>query len=377
MVITGGPGVGKTTLIHSLLTIVTAKKGKILLCAPTGRAAKRLSESTGMEARTVHRLLEFDPKTAGFRRGPQRPLAADLVVLDEASMVDVVLMSQFLSALPGRTALLIVGDVDQIPSVGPGSVLRDVISSGAVQVVRLTEIFRQAGESEIVVNAHRVNRGEIPVGGKKDFFYIPARTPEEILETLLHVVLERIPHRFGLDPAREVQVLTPMNRGGLGAVSLNLELKKRLNLNRAGSLERFGATFTTGDKIIQTINNYDKEVFNGDIGIIRSVFPDGKGLEVEFDGRLVQYDAVELDEISLAYAITIHKSQGSEYPAVVMPVSTQHYVMLQRNLLYTGLTRGKSLVVLIGQDRALATATGTAGTVKRFTGLRQRLAGRN
>ena len=373
MVITGGPGVGKTTLVNSLLRIVAAKKGKILLCAPTGRAAKRLSESTGMEARTIHRLLEFDPVTAGFKRGPERPLTADLVVLDEASMVDVVLMSQFLAALPDDTALLIVGDVDQIPSVGPGSVLRDIIASGAVPVVTLTEIFRQAEASEIIVNAHRVNRGEMPRGGEKDFFYIPAETPEQILEALLHVVLERIPRRFGFDPSRDVQVLTPMNLGSLGTRSLNLELQQRLNPDRTGGIERFGTIFAAGDKVIQTVNDYDKEVFNGDIGMIRSVDPAGNGLEIEFDGRLVPYDAGELDEIAPAYAITIHKSQGSEYPAVVMPVSTQHYVMLKRNLFYTGLTRGKNLVVLIGQSRALAIATGTAGTVERLTALRHRL----
>ncbi len=373
MVITGGPGVGKTTLVNSVLRIVTAKKGRILLCAPTGRAAKRLSESAGMEARTIHRLLEFDPVTGGFKRGPKRRLSADLVVLDEASMVDVVLMSQFLNALPDSTALLLVGDIDQIPSVGPGSVLRDIIASGAVPVATLTEIFRQAEASEIILNAHRVNRGEIPRGGEKDFFYIPANTPEEILATLLHVVLERIPRRFGLDPARDVQVLTPMNRGALGARSLNQELQQRMNPDRAGGVERFGSTFTPGDKVIQTVNDYDKEVFNGDIGIIRAVDSAAGRVEIDYDGRRVPYDSGELDAIALAYAITIHKSQGSEYPAVVMVVSTQHYVMLQRNLLYTGLTRGKSLVVLIGQPRALATAVGTSNTVQRLTALRRRL----
>jgi len=357
-----------------VLRIVTAKKGRILLCAPTGRAAKRLSESTGLEARTIHRLLEFDPVTGGFKRGPERPLSADLVVLDEASMVDVVLMSQFLAALPDGTALLLVGDVDQIPSVGPGSVLRDIIASGAVPVATLTEIFRQAEASEIVLNAHRVNRGEIPQGGKNDFYYIPAESPEQILEALLHVVLKRIPRRFGLDPARDVQVLTPMNRGVLGARSLNLELQGRMNPDQGGGIQRFGSTFAPGDKVIQTVNDYDKEVFNGDIGIIRSVDQAAGRLEIDFDGRQVPYDAGELDSIALAYAITIHKSQGSEYPAVVMPVSTQHFVMLQRNLLYTGLTRGKRLVVLIGQTRALATATGNANRVERRTALAMRLA---
>jgi exodeoxyribonuclease V alpha subunit len=373
MVITGGPGVGKTTLVNSVLRIVAAKKGRILLCAPTGRAAKRLSESTGMEARTIHRLLEFDPVTGGFKRGTLRPLNADLVVLDEASMVDVVLMSQFLAALPDSTALLMVGDIDQIPSVGPGSVLRDIIASGAVPVATLTEIFRQAEASEIVLNAHRVNRGELPRGGEKEFFYIPADSPEEILKALLHVALERIPRRFGLDPAKDVQVLTPMNRGVLGARSLNLELQQRMNPTRAGGVQKFGSTFSPGDKVIQTVNDYDKEVFNGDIGHIRTVDAAAGRVEIDYEGRTVSYDTGELDTIALAYAITIHKSQGSEYPAVVMPVSTQHYVMLQRNLLYTGLTRGKSLVVLIGQPRALATATGNTNTVERLTALRQRL----
>ncbi len=374
VVITGGPGVGKTTLVNSILKIVTVKNGTILLCAPTGRAAKRLGESTGFPAKTMHRLLEVDPKTGGFRRGPENTLDADLVVLDEASMVDVVLMNQFLRALPDRAALLIVGDVDQIPSVGPGSVLQDILRSGRVPVARLTEIFRQAAESKIIVNAHKVNRGEMPREEGEDFYFIPAETPEEILDRLLEVVVNRIPRRFGLDPTRQVQVLTPMNRGGLGARALNLELQRRLNPDPPRKIERFGSIFAEGDKVIQTVNNYDKDVFNGDIGAVHRVDTVEGTLEIEFDGRRVVYEPGELDEVSLAYAITIHKSQGSEYPAVVLPLSTQHYMMLQRNLLYTGLTRGRNLVVLIGQDRAVATAVRNVNTVRRRTALRQRLA---
>jgi len=374
VLITGGPGVGKTTLVNSILKIVQAKKGTILLCAPTGRAAKRLGESAGLPAKTIHRLLEFDPMTGGFRRGPDNPLRADMVVLDEASMVDVVLMNQFLRALPDTTALLIVGDIDQIPSVGPGVVLQDIIQSGLAPVARLTEIFRQAAESMIIVNAHKVNRGEIPCEEGQDFYFIPAESPEEILERLLEVVVNRIPKRFGLDPTRQVQVLTPMNKGGLGARSLNLELQRRLNPNPARKIERFGITLAVGDKVIQTVNNYDKDVFNGDIGTVQGVDPVDGVLEIAYDSRRVLYDTVDLDEIALAYAITIHKSQGSEYPAVVLPVSTQHYVMLQRNLLYTGLTRGRKLVVLIGQKRAVATAVRNINTVKRLTALRHRLA---
>jgi exodeoxyribonuclease V alpha subunit len=377
-VITGGPGVGKTTLVNSILTILRAKNLRITLCAPTGRAAKRLSESTGLEARTVHRLLEFDPQTFGFKRGRDNPLETDLLVVDESSMVDIVLANRLLAAVPDHAALIIVGDVDQLPSVGPGAVLADIIDSGIVPTVRLTEIFRQAATSQIIVNAHRINQGEMPLRseGKEltDFYSIPAETPEEIHHKLMQVVTERIPKRFGLHPVSEIQVLTPMNRGGLGVRSLNVELQQRLNPGGEPRVTRFGTTFAPGDKVIQTENNYTREVFNGDIGCISEVNPDDGVLRVDFDGRIVEYEFGELDELSLAYATSIHKSQGSEYPAVVIPLAMQHYMLLERNLLYTAVTRGKKLVIIIGQVKALAMAVKNRRSRKRVTKLAERIA---
>ena len=377
VVITGGPGVGKTTLVNSILTIVRAKGINVLLCAPTGRAAKRLSESTGLEAKTIHRLLEFDPMSFGFKRGRDNPLEADLVVMDEASMVDVVLMNRFLAAVPDQAALMIVGDVDQLPSVGPGSVLNDIIDSGVIPTVRLTEIFRQAATSKIIVNAHRINRGEMPLkeDGKEltDFYFIPSETPEDIHAKLLQVVTERIPKRFSLHPIQDVQVLTPMNRGGLGAHSLNMELQKVLNGKSEPVITRFGTTFTPGDKVIQLVNNYDKDVFNGDIGRITIIDQEEGLLQVDYEGRQVEYEFGELDEVALAYATSIHKSQGSEYPAVVIPLAMQHYTLLERNLIYTAVTRGKKLVVIIGQPKALGMAVKNKKSRKRVTLLAQRL----
>jgi exodeoxyribonuclease V alpha subunit len=378
LVITGGPGVGKTTLVNSILRIIAAKQAEILLCAPTGRAAKRLSESTGLEAKTIHRLLEFDPKAFGFQRNRDNQLDADIVVVDEASMIDIVLMNQLLKAVPDTAALLLVGDVDQLPSVGPGAVLSDIIASGVIPVVRLTEIFRQAATSKIIVNAHRINQGKMPVQtGKQeeltDFYFVPAETPEEISDKVLQVVCDRIPKRFGLDSIKDVQVLTPMNRGGLGSRSLNIELQKRLNSNGGPQVTKFGWSYGAGDKVLQTVNNYDKEVFNGDIGTISSIDLEESELIIEFDGREVTYDLNELDEVSLAYAASIHKSQGSEYPAVVIPLATQHYMMLERNLLYTGVTRGKKLVVVIGQPKALAMAVKNKRSSRRLTALAHRL----
>src|SRR6266481_293380 len=348
LVITGGPGVGKTTLVNSLLKILTAKAVAIALCAPTGRAAKRLSESTGLEAKTIHRLLETDPRTGSFRRNEDAPLDCDLLVVDETSMVDVPLMRAVLRALPTRAALLLVGDVDQLPSVGPGQVLADIIASDAVPVVRLTEIFRQAAESRIITNAHRINQGLMPdltsaEGG--DFYFVDAADPEDGVRKLLAIVQERIPKRFGLDPIRDIQVLCPMNRGGLGARSLNIELQKALNPPSEIRIELFGWTFCLGDKVMQIENDYDKEVYNGDLGIVSRIDLEEGELAVDFEGREVIYGFTELDELVLAYATTIHKSQCSEYPAVVIPLTMQHYVMLQRNLIYTGVTRGKRLVV--------------------------------
>lgn len=392
MVITGGPGVGKTTIVNAVLHIVRAKGTRVRLCAPTGRAAKRLAQSTRLEASTVHRLLEFEPATGGFRHGPNQPLDTDFVVVDEVSMVDVVLANQLLRAVPKHAALLLVGDVDQLPSVGPGSVLAEIIASERVPTVRLTEIFRQAEASRIVVNAHRINRGELPEyprpagqrgGGSgspeagaeaSDFYVIAVRDPEEARDRLLHVVTERIPRRFGMDPMTDLQVLTPGRRGGVGAAALNAELQSRLNPGAGeASVNRFGTTFARGDKVLQTVNDYQKEVFNGDIGRIADVDREEQIATVDFEGRRVPYEFGELDELSLAYAITVHKSQGSEFPAVVIPLTTQHYVLLERNLLYTGVTRGKRLVVLVADPRALAIAVRRHDSVQRRSRLAARL----
>ena len=374
LVITGGPGVGKTTLVNSILKILLAKTVAITLCAPTGRAAKRLSESTGLEAKTIHRLLETDPRTGSFRRNEEAPLNCDLLVVDETSMVDVPLMRAVFRALPTRAALLLVGDVDQLPSVGPGQVLADIIGSGTVPVVRLTEIFRQAATSRIITNAHRINQGltpELAPADGGDFYFVNAADPEEGVRKLVAIVQERIPKRFGLDPIRDIQVLCPMNRGGIGARSLNIELQNALNPPGEVRIERFGWTFCPGDKVMQIENDYDKEVYNGDLGVVSRVDMEESELTVDFDGRKVIYRFAELDELVLAYATTIHKSQGSEYPAVVIPLSTQHYPMLQRNLVYTGVTRGKRLVVLIGQRKALAIAVKGGRTRRRWSKLRE------
>jgi len=376
-VITGGPGVGKTTLVNSILKILSAKRMNIGLCAPTGRAAKRLAESTGFEAKTVHRLLEFDPAVFAFKHNEEYPLDVDCLVLDESSMMDVVLMNQLLKAVPSSAALLIIGDVDQLPSVGPGAVLADIIDSGRIATVRLTEIFRQASTSKIITNAHRINHGQLPevdnAQGVTDFYCIYAETPEEIFSKLMQVVIERIPQRFKLDPVNDVQILTPMNRGGLGARSLNIELQARLNGQSEPKVTRYGSTYAPGDKVIQRINNYDKDVFNGDIGVINSIDLEDSLLKIQFDDRIVDYEFNELDEIALAYATSIHKAQGSEYPAVVIPLAMQHYLLLERNLLYTGVTRGKQLVVVIAQPKALAMAVKNQRSQRRMTYLIFRL----
>src|SRR5690242_153005 len=376
-VITGGPGVGKTTLINSLLKILIAKAVTIALCAPTGRAAKRLSESTGLEAKTIHRLLETDPRTGAFRRNEDEPLDCDLLVVDETSMVDVPLMRAVLRALPECAALLLVGDVDQLPSVGPGQVLADIIASDAIPVVRLTEVFRQAAESRIIVNAHRINHGLMPdlAAERGDLYFVDAADAEEGVRKLLAIVRERIPKRFGLNPIRDIQVLCPMNRGGLGTRSLNIELQNALNPPGEIRLDRFGWTFCPGDKVMQVENDYDKDVYNGDLGVILRIDLAEGELHVDFDGRDIAYSFGELDELVLAYATTIHKSQGSEYPAVVIPLATQHYPMLQRNLVYTGITRGKRLVVLVGQRKALAIAVKGTRSRKRWSKLREWLSG--
>jgi len=375
LVITGGPGVGKTTIVNAILRILAAKGVKLLLCAPTGRAAKRLNETTGHEAKTIHRLLEVDPKGGGFKRDVENPLDCDLLVIDETSMVDVLLMHALLKAVPESAALLVVGDVDQLPSVGPGQVLADMIASGAVAVQRLTEVFRQAVKSQIIVSAHRINQGSIPdlrkPEGDSDFYFVQADDPETAVPRIIELVKTRIPRRFRLDPIRDIQVLCPMNRGGVGARSLNIELQAALNLAGERKVERFGWTFAPGDKVMQIENDYDKEVYNGDIGYIVDVNTDAGELAVSFDGRSVTYGFGELDMLVPAYAATIHKSQGSEYPAVVIPVMIQHYTMLQRNLLYTGVTRGKRLVVLVGQKKAVALAVRNVSGRRRWSKLQE------
>nr|WP_246849707.1 ATP-dependent RecD-like DNA helicase [Rubellimicrobium arenae] len=378
LVITGGPGVGKTTLVNSILRILGAKGVRLLLCAPTGRAAKRMAEATGLEARTIHRLLEPDPRTGGFKRGEDSPLACDLLVADESSMIDVPLMHALLRAVPDSSALLIVGDIDQLPSVGPGQVLADLIGSGAVPVVRLTEVFRQAAQSRIVASAHRINQGRMPdlAPGEtgSDFHFVPADDPDEAVRRVLALVTGRIPRRFGLDPVRDVQVLCPMNRGSVGARALNVALQGALNPTGGPRVERFGHVFAPGDKVMQVENDPEKEVFNGDIGFVGRVDPEEGELVVRFDGRPVTYALGELDALQPAYAVTVHKSQGSEYPAVVIPVMTQHYSLLQRNLLYTGVTRGKRLVVLVGQAKAVAMAVRSTAGQRRWSRLREWLA---
>jgi exodeoxyribonuclease V alpha subunit len=377
LVITGGPGVGKTTLVNSILTIMTVKGVQPLLCAPTGRAAKRLSESTGLEAKTIHRLLEINPINGQFKRNADNPLECDLLVADECSMIDVPLANQLLKAVATRTAVILVGDVDQLPSVGPGQFLTDLIDSGVVPVIRLTEVFRQAATSRIVRSAHQINRGVFPSlpekGETSDFYLVAAEEPEAIAQTVVDLVQTRLPRKFAVDSIRDIQVLCPMNRGITGARGINQALQAVLNPPGEHSVDKFGNRFSVGDKVMQIENNYDRDVFNGDIGFVTGVDQDDEELAVVFDGRVVSYPFGELDELVLCYATTIHKSQGSEYPVVVIPISTQHYMMLKRNLIYTGITRGKRLVVLVGQKRALAMAVKGKQVERRWSKLKERL----
>ena len=377
MVVTGGPGTGKTTIINSIIKICGRLGQRVLLSAPTGRAAKRMAEATGHESKTIHRLLEFSPKEGDFKRDENNPLDADLIVIDETSMVDIVLMYQFLKAVPKDATLILVGDVDQLPSVGAGIVLKDIIDSGSIPTVMLNEIFRQAKESLIIVNAHRVNNGQMPItegsgDSLQDFYFFIIEEPEKVAEKIIELCKEKIPQKFGYRSIDDIQVLTPMHRGLVGASNLNTELQKHLN-SSTDELVRGGLVLKVGDKVMQIRNNYDKEVFNGDIGRINKIDREEQEIIVNYDGRMVSYEYSELDEIVLAYAVSVHKSQGSEYPVVVMPVLTQHYMLLQRNLLYTGITRGKKLVVLVGTNKAVAIAIKNNKPQKRYTLLKERL----
>ncbi len=383
VVITGGPGVGKTTLLNSILKIHLAKNRKVVACAPTGRAARRLSETTGLQARTIHRLLDFNPGTGGFRHHRENPLKGDVFVVDEFSMVDAKLAWQLVRALPENASVLLVGDVDQLPSVGPGRVLGDIIDSGRLPVARLDEVFRQAARSAIVTNAHRINAGQAPLPGGRgsaadleDFYFIEKDDPDAIADLVIDLVAERLPARLDVDPIEDIQVLTPMKRGELGAVNLNLRLQKVLNPHGT-SIVRQGVCWREGDKVMQTINNYDKDVFNGDIGVVEKVDAAQEELLVRFDRQSVAYDLTELDELMHSFAISIHKSQGSEFPVVVMPLHTQHYMLLQRNLLYTGVTRGRRLVVLVGSRRAVQLAVRQTDSRLRVTMLKNFLTWEN
>jgi exodeoxyribonuclease V alpha subunit len=377
-IITGGPGTGKTTLVRAILTVFHGAGKRVLLCAPTGRAAKRLSEVTGHEAKTIHRMLSYDFKSGGFKKNENNPLDTDVIIVDEASMVDTFLMYYLLKAVPMTAVLVMVGDVDQLPSVGAGNVLRDMIDSQQIPVVFLKEIFRQARESLIITNAHRINQGLSPTvpdtdrDTVQDFYFIHQEDPEKVLSTILELCCDRIPNRFNLDPILDVQVLSPMHKGMIGTKNLNRVLQQSLNPSE-DVIERMGQHFRRGDRVMQIRNNYQKEVFNGDVGTLKRINRDLQRVTVKYNGRAVDYEFFELDELLLAYAVSVHKSQGSEYGAVILPVMTQHYILLQRNLIYTGVTRAKRLVVLIGSKQALAIALRNDTPHKRLTRLSDRL----
>ena len=373
MVLTGGPGTGKTTTTLGIIAAFESLGQRILLAAPTGRAAKRMSEATGKEAKTIHRLLEFNP-AEGYGRNDENPLEGDLLIVDESSMIDVILMNSLLKAVPLTMRLILVGDIDQLPSVGAGNVLRDIIDSGSVPVVRLTRIFRQAQSSRIVTNAHKINQGifpDISNGKQSDFFFIKDEDPEQAARDIVNIVKNRIPKAYGYS-TNDIQVLAPMQRSVVGATNLNIVLQEAIN-PVGDSLSRGGFKYRQGDRVMQIRNNYDKEVFNGDIGTVESVDVEDRSLSVIFDGRTVDYEDSELDELTLAYATTIHKSQGSEYPVVVIPLLMTHYVMLQRNLIYTGITRAKKICIIVGTTKALAYSIHNMVVLKRNTRLKERL----
>jgi len=373
-IITGGPGVGKTTILNAIIQILAAKKLEIKLAAPTGRAAKRMAETTNRPALTLHRLLEYDGSKGAFKRNRSKPLAGDIFVIDESSMIDLPLASSLIKAIPDHAALILVGDVDQLPSVGPGTILKDLIESEQFTTEILNEVFRQAAESAIITNAHRVNRGQVPDLSldATDFYFVPAADPDQVISSIRELVCKRIPKKFGLDPKLDIQILTPMQRTPLGARNLNTVMQAAVN-PRGDHTVRFGTTYREGDKVMQTENDYDKDVYNGDIGVINKVDVFAAELAVDYQGRIVVYDFNELDELVLAYATTIHKSQGSEYPCVIIPVHTQHFVMLQRNLLYTAITRGRKLVMMVGTQKALAMAVKNIEAGQRMTTLKERL----
>jgi exodeoxyribonuclease V alpha subunit len=378
LVITGGPGTGKTTIIRAILELSRSLGFRNLLAAPTGRAARRMKEAAGYEAVTIHRLLEYSPVKGGFQRNPDNPLDADMVIVDEASMIDTLLMYHLVNALPPRAFFILVGDVNQLPPVGPGNALNEIIVSGKFEVVTLTEIFRQSKESRIVINAHRINSGKFPLfktpplAELSDFYFLEEDDPQQVVTKILKLCKDYIPRRFGFHGVADIQVLTPMYKGIIGVENLNIQLQRVFNADGYG-IDRGSRTYKVRDKVMQIVNNYDKEVFNGDIGYIRAIDEGHKLIRVDFDGRLVNYEFSELDELVTAYAVTVHKSQGSEYPAVIMPVMIQHYMLLQRNLIYTGITRGKKLVILIGSKKALAIAIRNNKPQLRYTMLSNRL----